>query len=271
MRLLGKIIGLLVGGPFGWIGLLLGVFIGHLFDTGAMQRGWRRFVLMRVVRSGEQRDAFFNEVFRLMGYVAKSDGRVSGPEIEAAEKAMKHMGLGRRLREEAIGFFSEGKQASFEANDSLERLMKAYGSQTAMLRMAYEMIEAVARSDSPILSGPKKAVMQMIGRVLGIQQRFSFDDLFEQFRRAAGNAGSGQGASSSSSTMSSSSAYKMLDVSQSATDGEVKKAYRKQMSRYHPDRMIAQKKSEEDIAQATEKTQAIKKAYESICQARGAA
>jgi len=274
LRFFGKIVGFFVGYMFGPLGAILGLVLGHFYDTGSLQRWWQRFVLKTMVRSGQQGDVFFEEVFCLMGYVAKCDGRVSKQEVMAVEQAIKKMGLNKRLREKAIAYFNHGKLARFEAEHSLSRLVKRYSSQPSMLHIAYEMLESVAKADSPILTGAKKAVMQMIGGAFGMQQEFSFEDLFEQFRRAAssgrGYSGSQQGPGRTRSA-GSTNPYQVLGVKRDASDSEIKKRYRQLMSRYHPDRMIAQKKSKEEIAKATERTQVIKEAYETICRMRGTA
>jgi DnaJ like chaperone protein len=64
-------------------------------------------------------------------------------------------------------------------------------------------------------------------------------------------------------------AYNMLYVEKSASDAEVKKAYRRQMNKHHPDKLTARGMPEEMIKLATEKTQEIKSAYDLIKKQRG--
>ena len=64
-------------------------------------------------------------------------------------------------------------------------------------------------------------------------------------------------------------AYSLLEVEAAATDADVKKAYRRMMSKNHPDRMMAKGVPPEMIKLATQKTQQVKEAYEFIKQARG--
>ena len=52
--------------------------------------------------------------------------------------------------------------------------------------------------------------------------------------------------------------YEVLGVSRSAPSDEIKKAYRKQAMKFHPDRNPGDKESEEKFKQATE-------AYEVLC------
>ena len=61
----------------------------------------------------------------------------------------------------------------------------------------------------------------------------------------------------------------MLGVDESASNPEIKKAYRKLMSQHHPDKMAARGVPEEMIRMATEKTAEISKAYEMIKENRG--
>jgi DnaJ like chaperone protein len=63
-------------------------------------------------------------------------------------------------------------------------------------------------------------------------------------------------------------AYQLLGISSHATHVEIKKAYRRAMNYNHPDKLIAKGLPEKVIRQATQKTQQIRAAYESICQAR---
>lgn len=61
-------------------------------------------------------------------------------------------------------------------------------------------------------------------------------------------------------------AYTTLGLTASATDDEVKKAYRKMAMLYHPDRQI--NASETDQKYAADKFRAVNKAYEYIKQTR---
>jgi DnaJ like chaperone protein len=64
-------------------------------------------------------------------------------------------------------------------------------------------------------------------------------------------------------------AYQVLGIASSASDDEVKKAYRRQMNEHHPDKLIARGLPESMQELAKEKTQRIREAYEAICEHRG--
>lgn len=63
--------------------------------------------------------------------------------------------------------------------------------------------------------------------------------------------------------------YALLGCSRSDTDDEIRRSYRKLMSRYHPDRFIAMELDEEFVELASRKMQAIREAYEEIARQRG--
>ena len=62
-------------------------------------------------------------------------------------------------------------------------------------------------------------------------------------------------------------AYKILEIEKSATDDEVKKAYRKMVKKHHPDKV--RHLGEEHMEGAEEKFRQIQKAYEQIQKERG--
>jgi DnaJ like chaperone protein len=63
--------------------------------------------------------------------------------------------------------------------------------------------------------------------------------------------------------------YAELEVGSNVSDQEVTKAYRRQMSRHHPDKLVANGLPESMAQVAKDKTQRILEAYEVIRAARG--
>ncbi len=63
--------------------------------------------------------------------------------------------------------------------------------------------------------------------------------------------------------------YAELEVNAGVSDPEVIKAYRRLMSRHHPDKLVANGLPESMAQVAKEKTQRIQEAYEAIRLARG--
>ena len=64
-------------------------------------------------------------------------------------------------------------------------------------------------------------------------------------------------------------AYRVLEIEPSATDPELVKAYRRQMSRHHPDKLKANGLPDSMMEHAKERTQQIREAYEFLSERRG--
>jgi DnaJ like chaperone protein len=63
-------------------------------------------------------------------------------------------------------------------------------------------------------------------------------------------------------------AYKALGVTKDSSDAEVKRAWRKLMSQYHPDKLMGQGVPEDMIKMATEQAKEIQLAYDLIKKSR---
>jgi DnaJ like chaperone protein len=60
-------------------------------------------------------------------------------------------------------------------------------------------------------------------------------------------------------------AYNILQLEPDVEDGEIRRAYLRMMSRYHPDKLVRENLSEETLKLAQEKSTAIRSAYETVC------
>lgn len=258
-KLLGAIIGLLIAGP---IGMAFGFITGHLYDLGY----FRAFLqAMQGNIHTESQQIFFNTTFKVMGYVAKSDGRVSENEIRAAQMIMSKMGLNETLKKQAIYLFSQGKEANFNLEQSLSELRQVCHIQPALLQIFLDIQLQMASADGH-LSSAKKATLQHICAQLGIAG-FQFHQSQNQYQQYQQYHHYDRKPAQSES-MSLKEAYEILGISEHATPEAIKKAYRRLMSQNHPDKLIAKGLPPEMIKVATQKTQRIKQAYEYIKKAR---
>lgn len=274
-KITGAMFGLFSGGPFG---IIIGLIAGHLLD---------QFIERSVlgISTGTEGQAssslqlqiqqiFFRTTFRVMGRIAKADGRVSNEEIEAAQQIMTQMGLNEDMRKQAIGFFTEGKDADFDLAPDLRRLKEALKHQASLSQMFLEIQLSVAYSDGE-LSLEERRVIDRVCRDLGISA-FQFEWIHTRVKAAmtggwSGSQGSGtQGRRKRSRRDELATAYAVLGVDASITDEKLKKEYRKLMSQNHPDKLVAKGLPAEMMKLAKEKTQDIQTAYDKIRQARKA-
>lgn len=268
-KLIGGFFGFLLAGP---LGLLLGVFIGHLFDKGlSRNQGWTFSSTNPTVAQ----QAFFDTTFLVMGHIAKLDGRVSEAEIQAARTIMNRLGLTEVMRQKAIDLFNKGKQTDFDLEKALNHLVQICHRNKILLKLFVEIQMQTALAEQPI-SREKQRVLQKICQNLGFaplnfsffEHIFNFEQAFRQQQSNQQRQGHYQ-SSYSRQQLNLQDAYAILGISESATPAEIKKAYRKQMSQHHPDKLLAKGLPEEMIKIATEKTQNIKAAYDRICAAKG--
>ena len=251
--LIGGTLGFMFGGP---LGALLGAALGRNFDRGIKitdEHG--------AFGAGQQervQAAFFTATFSVMGHIAKADGKVTPEEISATESIMGQMQLNALQRKAAIKLFNEGKKDGFPLHDVLEQFRHECMRRRNLVQMFLEIQIATAMADGHI-HATEKRILFIIGEQLGFD-RASIEQLF----RFSG-AGPAPGGKRQAPV---SSAYQVLGIDKTASDAEVKKAYRRLMSQHHPDKLIAKGLPEEMIKLATEKTQKIKAAYEQVMDSR---
>ena len=281
-KIIGAILGYIVGR--GLLGAIVGFVIGHQFDTmsrrnaaGALGRGRTGSIGTDGPQSGrgtpaELRRAFFEATFQVMGHVAKSDGRVTEQEIDAARAAMGRFALSEADRLRAVELFTAGKRSDFPLEGTLERLRWLAGDQPNLRRLFIQIqLEAALHGNG--LGDRPRAVFARMCRALGISP-FEFASLEAMLRMHRGNyGGPGHGPRSAAEPGATAArladAYDVLGVGASASDAEVRRAFRKLVSQNHPDKLVAQGLPESMIVAAHERTQRILEAYETIKNHRG--
>ncbi len=238
-------------------GAVIGAVIGHFFDQESSPGAGRPGLSIA--------DIFFRTTFELMGHVAKSDGRVSEAEIEAARRLMQELNLGPNETAMAIEFFRAGKSANYHFEVSVERLREACGMRHDLLR-AFIELQVRASLAGNGLSPPARSILTRMAERLGMSG-LEFARM-EAALRSRGRFRS-EFAGSAKPAKPMGEYYSELEVEATVSDSEVTKAYRRQMSRHHPDKLVANGLPESMMQVAKEKTQRIQEAYEEIRTARG--
>lgn len=274
MSITGKLVGAILGlllfrNPWG---ALIGLILGHFYDQSVDAA--RRPAAGGVLEIGER---FFTATFEVMGHVAKADGRVSEAEIAAARKVMSELRLDGAQIHAAIQHFTRGKNREFDLEDTMERLRAACASRPELIRVFLE-IQVRAALEGVDMQGPARTAVQRVAELLEVS-RLELAHMEavlrlrrEQFRGQAGNGGNGgqgSGQSGAKSGMKLDAAYQVLEVDAKASNDEVSKAYRRQLSKHHPDKLKANGLPESMLEHAKQRTQQIIEAYELIKAARG--
>jgi len=260
-KLVGGAFGFMLGGP---LGAILGAVLGHNFD-----RGLDRLRLEHGAGADHERiqTAFFTATFSIMGYVAKSDGRVSEGEIALARQVMAQMRLNEEQRRAAIGLFNQGKQQDFPLEGALDQFRRECHRRRQLLQMFLEIQIYTALADGELDTAERDVLLHISAR-LGFP-REHFERLVAMVRAQQHFAGAGRAAGAPPTQGSLHDAYAVLGVNRTATDAEVKRAYRRLMNQHHPDKLVAKGLPEEMMEIAKEKSQEIRAAYDRIREARG--
>jgi DnaJ like chaperone protein len=258
-KLIGAVLGAIIGR--GLFGAIVGLLIGHQFDRRARDAP--------TTPSRSPRDlsnAFFRATFQAMGHVAKADGRVTEQEIDAAREAMRRFSLSEAEVRRAIDLYDEGKHPGFPLDSVLRNLCAAAAGREDLTRLFVQIqLEAALRGEG--LNPASRAVFARMCDALGISV-MEFAAL-EAMLRMRGRPGAGPGHSSQAPSSRLADAYQVLGVRPESSDAEVTLAYRRLMSRNHPDKLVANGLPQSMIEAAHERTRRILEAYEAVRTHRG--
>jgi len=279
-KALGGVLGLALGGP---VGAILGAAVGHGLDRGAERADL--FGGAKVKDRVRLQECFLETTFAVMGHLAKADGRIGEPEIAFAESVMGRMELSPALRRAAILFFNQGKAPAFELLPALAELRQAGLGQGPLRQIFLEIQIGAAYADGDpapaqreILERIRRALQVPIAtfgrveRLIVLQQRVLNGawsrGRFEESGRSGRGPGTSGGWTGASAGQSLAGAYATLGVEPGSSEAEVKRAYRRLMNRHHPDKLISRGAPEEALKLASQRTQEIRRAYETITRAR---
>jgi DnaJ like chaperone protein len=237
-------LGFVVGGP---IGALIGVFIASMFDES--KNTLNNTESARTMNYGRRRATQGDisvSIIVLLACVIKADGRVLKAEINyikpfllrtfGEEQAKQVLALLKQLLNEHIDPVAVSRQMAQYIN---------YSTRLELVRLLLE----VSNSDGDI--APQELnVIEIIATNMAVQQA-DYHSLLALYQRHK----------------DVNWAYTALEISPSATNDEVKKAYRRMAMKYHPDKVA--NAGEELRKQATDKFRGINEAYEHIKKQRG--
>lgn len=261
---IGGFLGFISGG--GILGALAGFALGALFDEGldavntpdnvSGQRGsaddGRRYE--QHVYQG-QRNSFMFCLLVLSSYIIKADGKVMHSEMEFVRRFLRN---------------NFGEQAELQGNDILMKLFEkqkqvgAYEYRQAMHDACVQIAQNMALSQRLQLLNYLVMIAQADGRVT--------PDEVGALKEVAIHMGLSEAEVDSmlhldEATDNLDAAYKVLEIPSTATNDEVKAAYRRMALKHHPDKVAA---LGEDVRKAAErKFQEISAAKDRIFKARG--
>ena len=274
MGWVGGTIGFLVGSRFGALAGILGAVIGNKIGNfvsdsinsvaSESPRGKRPYANARghgSSRAGSPREreiVFLTAVGAMLAKLAKADGHIDESEIAAAEQAFERLELTPANREICIRAFRAAK-ADYHTIFDYAESFASVARGVVMRELMYDILWDIACADGEV-SASERRILEMIVTQLRIRPSLFTEECHRRLNEQR---------SSRRSYSYEPSPYDILGCDSSATNDELRRAYRAQAKKHHPDLLRAQGLPEEMIARATEQMARINNAWEEIKRARG--
>ena len=193
----------------------------------------------------------------LIAVVMKADGKVVKSELNHVKKFLL-MNFGERQATDLLHVLRDLMGRDYSVYDVCRQIRENTNYATRM--HLFDFLYSVAAADS-YCSPEEEAVLKTIASQLRIS---SYDYISIHERHTAGRT-----SSSASYSQSAKNPYSILGIEESATNEEVKKAYRRLAMKFHPDKVEGL--GDEVKKNAEQQFREINEAYETIKNQRGIA
>jgi len=248
-RIFGGALGFTLGGPLGAIlGIALGGFAAKLAgndDTLISDGTGNR----RYSGSGNQAATpadYHLSVLVLSAVVIKADGKVDPKELEFVRAAFVKM-FGKDKANQSFKIFNSVVKQEIKTKDICEQIRHA--TTHAMRLQLVHFLFQIGEADGH-LHQTELASIRTIASYLYVRSG-DFESIHSMFAKKA----------------TKKDYYTILEIQETASDDEVKKAYRKMAKKYHPDKLLDMGLDVKKAAE--EKFLKVQEAYERICKERG--
>lgn len=239
---LGAGLGFTLGGP---IGSVIGFAVGSFVDGFSKDDILKEFQEAQSNTSRNTQSGDFEiSLLILASIVIKADGKIDQRELNFVRSQFVGM-YGKERANRAFKLFKGIIKKNISAHQVCVQI-RQHMTHASRLQLIHFLF-GIAKSDEFVTEIEVHEIKKISG-YLYINQ-YDFESIKAMFYNE------------------SDSSYKMLEITKSATDDEVKKAYRKMAKKYHPDKL--QDLGDEHLKGAKEKFLNVQKAYEQIKKERG--
>ncbi len=238
---LGSGLGWALGGPLGGV---LGFALGSMFDAASITLTDDTTARINSGGNASHAGDFVMSLLVLSAAVMKVDGRTMKSELDYIKRFLTNQ-FGEKNAQQQIQMLQEILKQDIPVHDVCSQI-KHYMPHSERLQLIHYLF-GISKADGHVHE-LELQMIQTIANYLGVSHS-DFDSLKAMYFR------------------DSTSDYKILEIEPSATDDEVKKAYRKMAVKFHPDKVAA---LGDDVQKAAkEKFQKVLHAYEHIKKKRG--
>lgn len=251
-KIIGSFAGFAMGGP---LGAFVGAAAGHAYDKLRDDEGVSELPPPRFGADGMgggantfagRQMAFSVGVIVLGAKMAKVDGAVSRSEINAFKEVFR---VPPQEIKNVARIFDAAKQDASGFEPYAEQIARLFRTEPAVLEDLLASLFHIGRADGD-LRPAELAFLRRVSEIFRLDQS-AFDRLRALF--------SGDSADP----------YGVLGLCPSASDDEIKRAYRRLIREHHPDTLMAKGLPKEFIEVANRKMAGINAAYDHIGRERG--
>ncbi|MEN8118113.1 MAG: TerB family tellurite resistance protein [Bacteroidota bacterium] len=229
-----------IGGGLGWafggpIGGIIGFMVGSMFDgSETIKQGAKTGY-----STGTTTGGYVMSLLVLASEVMKADGKVLKSELEYVKKFLLH-NFGEASAQEAIRMLRDLLQQNIPV-DEVSNQIKQNMNYSARLQLVHFLF-GIAQADADV-SKQEQDLIAHICNQMGITNS-DFESIQAMF------------------VPNTDADYKILEIERTATNDELKKAYRRMAMKYHPDKVSHLGDDFQNAAK--EKFQKVNQAYENI-------
>ena len=237
-----------IGGGLGWalggpLGALVGFAVGSMFDKASVATVAQEAHTSRY-RHHTTSDDFSMSLLVLSAAVMKADGKVLRSELEYVKKFFNQQ-FGARYTAAQMKVLQELLKKEIPVRQVCEQIR--YNMEHPLRLQLLHYLYGISKADGHV-DKKEVQVIEQIAYYLGISAK-DMGSIKAMFYKETA------------------SSYKILEIEKSATDDELKKAYRRMAVKHHPDKVSHL--GEEFRKAAKEKFLKVQEAYESIKKERG--
>ncbi len=255
------------------IGLIIGVFFGHVIDSLLSKKLYEWQYRRNYIKKAQAKanDDFLFCFFTLVGKVCATDNVICKKEHEMIDIVItERLNLGRRDRKIALKHFTAAhKQAISEQNLAI-RLVDLCQQTPNMLTNIVLLLREIAECDGP-LNQAEYRILFTLSSVFGFDPDTSTRLIGKMKKTSSGSDSSKSEHKTEAEEHETelSKQLKILGCKPDDTDDKIKRKYRELVSKFHPDKIQNKDLPEDFIEFATKKFTEIRRAYEEVKKIKG--
>ncbi|MGJ8641168.1 MAG: TerB family tellurite resistance protein [Opitutaceae bacterium] len=238
MAVWGKIIGGVIGSIGGPIGIGLGAVLGHQFDKAADVVSKKQHVTV----------AYMFILVASMAKMAKADGQITQNEIDRIEGFFSQFGFTGEAKKAAYDIFRREKDSDSDIGAYFDQFSELTNGDPNQAQVLYKILLEIAKADGSIHES-EADILRLAEQKLRLPTGYTEGELGGQHT-------------------SRKHAAEILGISETASEAEIKKAFREKCKKMHPDVLRSQGLPDELIEYAGAQIQSFTEAKDAMLRGR---